>query len=153
MLLEYLSHGETDWIWGWTLVALLFVNQTTRVLIFSLTFNVGIRTSLRIHGSTQYLGFSKLLRLEAPNDSALGQLVTYFTGDMERIHEAVAAGILITGTPVIFTLSSIYCVYLVGPWSLLGLLVILFFYPTMVSSEQLGSWIWFFKLAEILYIP
>ena len=34
----------------------------------------------------QYLGYEKLLRLSAPNDAALGQLLTFITADHERIH-------------------------------------------------------------------
>ncbi len=32
-------------------------------------------------GASQYLGFSKLLRLANPNDAAMGLLVTFCTGD------------------------------------------------------------------------
>ncbi len=46
-------------------------------------------------GATQYLGYSKLLRLAAPTDTALGQLVTYCTGDSERVMEAIATGGLV----------------------------------------------------------
>ena len=43
------------------------------------------------------MGFSKLLRLSSPNDAALGKLVTYCTGDQERIHEAIVNGVLLMG--------------------------------------------------------
>lgn len=55
---------------------------------------------MRILGATQYMGYSKLLRLAAPNDAALGQLVTFFTGDQERILEALIAGNLLVGKTV-----------------------------------------------------
>ena len=51
----------------------------------------------RVRGATQFLGFSKLLRLSSPNDAALGKLVTYCTGDQERIHEAIVNGVLLMG--------------------------------------------------------
>ena len=51
----------------------------------------------RVSGATQFLGFSKLLRLSSPNDAALGKLVTYCTGDQERIHEAIVNGVLLMG--------------------------------------------------------
>ena len=53
--------------------------------------------SSRVSGATQFLGFSKLLRLASPNDAALGKLVTYCTGDQERIHEAIVNGVLLMG--------------------------------------------------------
>jgi hypothetical protein len=37
----------------------------------------------------QYLGYDKLLRLSAPNDAALGQLLTFISADHERIHVSV----------------------------------------------------------------
>ena len=51
----------------------------------------------RVSGATQFLGFSKLLRLSSPNDAALGKLITYCTGDQERIHEAIVNGVLLMG--------------------------------------------------------
>ena len=94
----------------------------------------------RVLSALVYIGYAKLLRLESPNDAALGQLVTFCTGDQERINEAVVAGTLLLGTPVLFLLSAGYAWYLVGPYSLLGLLVILLFYPIMVNVP-----IWFLK--------
>ena len=61
----------------------------------------------RIIGATQFLGFSKLLRLSNPNDAALGKLITYCTGDQERIHEAVVNGVLLMGMPVIIDYQNI----------------------------------------------
>ena len=55
----------------------------------------------RVSGATQFLGFSKLLRLSSPNDAALGKLVTYCTGDQERIHEAIVNGVLLMGNSYI----------------------------------------------------
>ena len=78
------------------------------------------------------MGYSKLLRLAAPNDSALGQLITFCTGDQERLIEAFVAGNLIVGTPVLFGMAASYAWYLLGPLTLLGLLIILMFYPVMV---------------------
>lgn len=52
---------------------------------------------MRVVGATQFLGYSKLLRLAAPNDAALGMLVTFCTGDQERIIEATIAGVLLVG--------------------------------------------------------
>ncbi len=36
--------------------------------------------------AVQYLGYDKMLRLSAPNDAALGQLLTFISADHERIH-------------------------------------------------------------------
>ena len=88
----------------------------------------------RIQGATTYLGYSKMLRMASPSDAALGQLITFCTGDSERIHEAVVSGILFVGTPMLFLLAAVYACHLVGPIALLGLLIILLFYPIAVSA-------------------
>ena len=89
--------------------------------------------SRRIHGATTYLGYSKMLRMASPSDAALGQLITFCTGDTERIHEAIVSGILFIGAPIMFLMAATYACYLVGPVALLGLLIILLFYPIAVS--------------------
>ena len=96
------------------------------------------------------MGYSKLLRLASPNDSALGQLVTFCTGDLERINEAVVAGVLFFGTPVLFILSTGYAWYLIGPLSLLGLLVILLFYPVMVRKKEFIKEVEWCVLTELM---
>jgi ABC-type multidrug transport system fused ATPase/permease subunit len=120
---------------GWLLVFALFACQLSRTLLFNLAFNFGVRTALRVHGATQYLGYSKLLRLASPNDAALGQLITFFSADMERIHEAIVSGVMFTGGPVMFLASAIYATHLIGPTAFLGLFIILLFYPIMVRRE------------------
>ena len=41
------------------------------------------------------------MRLTSPNDAALGSLVTYCTGDQERISEAMKSGVLLMGMPLL----------------------------------------------------
>jgi len=36
-------------------------------------------------GASQYLGFSKLLRIASPSDAALGLLITFCTGDQVNL--------------------------------------------------------------------
>jgi hypothetical protein len=38
-------------------------------------------------GASQYLGFSKLLRLSSTNDASLGQFLTFCTGDQVRTND------------------------------------------------------------------
>ncbi len=122
---------------GWLLAVLLFASQFWRSILFNLAFAVGIRTATRVNCALQYMAFSKMLRLAAPNDAALGQIVTFISNDMERVYETVVGGIMFTGAPILFTMSLIYAVYLVGPAALLGMLIILLFYPLMVRVHVL----------------
>ena len=74
---------------------LVFIN-----LFFTFTSNLYhtiFFLAIRVIGAMQYIGFSKLLRLSSPNEAALGQLITFCTGDHERMHEAIVAGVLFLG--------------------------------------------------------
>ena len=88
-------------------------------------------------GAVQYLGYSKLLRLASPSEAALGQLVTFVTGDQERIQEACVMGPHVMATPVMFLISLVYTIYIAGPASLVGFAVLIFIYPLSVIFSQI----------------
>ena len=88
-------------------------------------------------GAVQYVGYSKLLRLASPSEAALGQLVTFVTGDQERIQEAMVMGPHVLATPVLFIISLVYTIYIAGPASLVGFAVLIILYPVAVISTQL----------------
>ena len=76
-------------------------------------------SGLRIVGACQYLSYSKLLRLATPNDAALGQLLTFFTGDLERLNEAIVGGVLLFGEcQMIPVLSDAYNLFPFSPKAL-----------------------------------
>jgi len=91
-------------------------------------------SGMRFLGASQYFGYCKLLRLANVDDSALGKLVTFCSGDMERIFEGIVLFPIICVTPLMFVLSLFYSWMLVGPWSLLGCVVVMLFYPIMVRE-------------------
>eukprot|EP00094_Tigriopus_californicus_P010393 TCALIF_10025-PA protein Name:"Similar to ABCC5 Multidrug resistance-associated protein 5 (Homo sapiens)" AED:0.10 eAED:0.10 QI:113/0.84/0.78/0.92/0.76/0.71/14/0/1294 len=125
LLLDYINQPIEDLNHGWMLVLMLLLTQFFRTVTFSLNFNIGVHTAQKVLGALQYLGYSKLLRLASPNEAALGQLMTFFTGDQERINEGIIVATLFLGTPILFILSAVYSTYLVGPLSLVGFLIIL----------------------------
>ena len=90
---------------------------------------------IRLLSAVEFVGYSKLLRLSTPNDAALGQLITFTTSDHDRIQDAVVTGSLFISTPFMFLMSIAYSVYLIGPSAIVGSVVILCFYPIMVSDE------------------
>ena len=102
-----------------------------RNLTFNMMQSIGIHTAIRLLAAVEFCGFSKLLRLTSPDEAALGQLITFTTADHERIQEAVVNSCMLVGTPVMFLISIIYSVNLVGPSALVGGLVMLLFYPAM----------------------
>ena len=97
MILDFINDPTRDESEGWYLMLALSVMLLLRLALFTQNFNVGLQTAIRLCGATQYLGYSKLLRLSNPNDGALGQLVTHCTGDQERISEAVIVTVLFFG--------------------------------------------------------
>ena len=97
MILDYVSDKSRDESEGWWLLALLALMLVLRLIFFNLNFNVGLQTAIRLCGATQYLGFSKLLRLSNINEQTLGQLVTFSTGDQERIGESIVIIVLLFG--------------------------------------------------------
>ena len=90
---------------------------------------------IRLLSAVQFVGYSKLLRLTSPNDAALGQLITFTTSDHDRIQDAVVNGVMFIGTPVMFLMSLVYSFYIIGTSALVGFVVVLLFYPIMVSLE------------------
>ena len=129
LLLDHSNNPQSPESRGFLLLLALFLIQLLRNVTWNIMFNIGTSTAVFVQGACQYLGFSKLLRLKSPGDNALGQLVTFCTGDYERINEAVFAGVLLVGAPFMFVMSVIYAWYLVGPMSLVGAIIILLFYP------------------------
>ena len=89
-------------------------------------------SALRLLGAAHFLGYSKLLSLASPNDAALGQFITFITGDHDRIQEACTNGVLVVATPISLILSIAYAIYIIGPSALVGFLIIVLFYPLMV---------------------
>ena len=100
MILDFVNDQSRDDSEGWWLLLVLTSVLLLRLAFFTLNFNVGLQTAIRLCGATQYLGFSKLLRLSNVNEQALGQLVTLTTGDQERIGETVVIIVLLFGKTI-----------------------------------------------------
>ena len=135
MILEYLEDPTLGVKVGVILVVLLFFNQLFRNISYQLQQSFGTHTALRLMGALQYSGYSKLLRLSSPSDAALGQFITFVTGDHERIQEACVLGPLIIATPVMFLISLVYTTYIIGWYSIVGFLVLMVYYPIMVTKH------------------
>ena len=97
LILDYINDPSKSESEGWQLLLALGLMLLSRLAFFTMNFNVGLQTAIRLSGATQYIGFSKLLRLSNPSDKALGQLVTCCTSDQERIAEAVIISVLFFG--------------------------------------------------------
>ena len=97
MILDYINDPEKEETEGVWLMALLTGILALKMTFFTMNFNVGLQTAIRLSGATMYLGYSKFLRLADVNDKALAQLITCCTSDQERIAESVVIAVLFAG--------------------------------------------------------
>jgi hypothetical protein len=113
LILDFINDLTRDESEGWYLLFGLSIVLLLKLALFTLNFNIGLETALRLCGATQYLGYSKLLRLANPNDNALGQLVTFCTSDQERVGESVIVSVLLFGKNLsLFLFWELFCVIL-----------------------------------------
>lgn len=138
-LLEFLENPDAPLSEGVMLLVLLFLVNVLRNITFRISQTMGVHTAIRLLGAAEFLGYSKLLKLSAPNDASLGKYLTFLAADHERISEAVVNGTLFIGTPFMFLMSLIYSTYLIGPAAILGHVVIFLFYPIMGGVASLTS--------------
>ncbi|XP_034256173.1 multidrug resistance-associated protein 5-like [Thrips palmi] len=139
LILQYVDDESQPLSWGLTLVGFLFAVQLLRNYCFGAAYVMGLHTAIRIQGSIQHLVYKKMLLLRSGGERTLGQIITFCTNEQERVFEAAHMGVLILGTPVMFTMCVIYSVWVLGPWALVGNLVILLFYPVMAGVASLTS--------------
>lgn len=139
LILQFVEDETQPLSWGLVLVGMLFATQLLRNYCFGAAYVMGLHTAIRLQGSIQHLVYKKMLLLRSGGERALGQVITFCTNEQERVFEAAHMGVLILGTPVMFTMCVIYSVWVLGPWALVGNLVILLFYPVMAGVASLTS--------------
>lgn len=65
------------------------------------------------------------------------QIVNLYANDSQRIFDAICIAPLLLGSPLMAIAATIYCTYILGPWALLGSLVIGLFYPYQVNKTAI----------------
>jgi len=63
------------------------------------------------------------------------QLVNFFANDCQRMFELMYMLPFSLDGPLVVIASTIYCLQYIGPWALIGALVMLLYYPYQVSAE------------------
>jgi len=63
------------------------------------------------------------------------QLVNFFANDCQRVFELMYLLPLCLGGPLLVIASTIYCIHYIGPWALIGALVMLLYYPYQVRVD------------------
>ncbi|XP_064460620.1 ATP-binding cassette sub-family C member 5-like [Ornithodoros turicata] len=115
---------------GVLLAALLVATQLMRSGCMSMAWVTSAHTAVRVQSAIQLLFYRRMLKVHI-DDKVSAQVINHVTNDMERIFDAAMNGILVLGTPVMFVLTLGYSCSLIGPWALVGNVVILLFYPIM----------------------
>lgn len=100
-----------------------------RSLLFSLFWAVNYRTSARARGAVLSIVFQKIARLRSLKDKSVGELVNLIANDGQRLAEMIMFGGILIGAPVMLLLALIYCYYLIGWTSLVGIGAFVLFIP------------------------
>ncbi|XP_050696667.1 ATP-binding cassette sub-family C member 5-like isoform X1 [Eriocheir sinensis] len=139
LVLDYIAEPETDLLYASLITVGTFAINLSRGAAFNAMFVVGTHTATRITGAVQAMIYKKVLRLKTGGERLSAQIINFSNNDMERLFEACLSCVFITAMPVLFTMSVIYCLYILGPWSLLGQGVYILFYPLMAVIAKAQS--------------
>ncbi|KAK8395732.1 hypothetical protein O3P69_005668 [Scylla paramamosain] len=139
LVLDYITDPQIDNLYAGLIILATFIINMGRGALFNAMFVVGTHTAARVTGAMQAVMYKKVLRLRTGGERLSAQIINFSNNDMERLFEACISCVFITAMPVLFTLSVIYCIYILGPWSLLGQGVYILFYPIMALIAKAQS--------------
>ncbi|KAG7166923.1 ATP-binding cassette sub-family C member 11-like [Homarus americanus] len=134
VVLDYINEPMVDNMYASLIVLAIGVINICRGSTFNAMFVVGTHT-----GAVQAMMYKKVLKLKTGGERLSAQIINFSNNDMERLFEACISCAFITAMPVMFTMSVIYCVYILGPWSLLGQGCYILFYPIMGGIAKAQS--------------
>ncbi|XP_042225839.1 multidrug resistance-associated protein 5-like isoform X2 [Homarus americanus] len=139
VVLDYINEPMVDNMYASLIVLAIGVINICRGSTFNAMFVVGTHTATRVTGAVQAMMYKKVLKLKTGGERLSAQIINFSNNDMERLFEACISCAFITAMPVMFTMSVIYCVYILGPWSLLGQGCYILFYPIMGGIAKAQS--------------
>ncbi|XP_044529198.1 multidrug resistance-associated protein 5 isoform X1 [Gracilinanus agilis] len=139
-LLEYTQGTESNLLYSLLLVLGLFLTEIVRSWSLTLTWALNYRTAVRLRGAILTMAFKKILKLKNIKEKSLGELINLCSSDGLRMFEAAAVGSLLAGGPIVAILGMVYNVIILGPTAILGSLVFLLFYPSMMFVSRLTAY-------------
>ncbi|XP_074045732.1 ATP-binding cassette sub-family C member 5 isoform X2 [Macrotis lagotis] len=139
-LLEYTQGSEAHLLYSLLLVSGLFLTEIIRSWSLTLTWALNYRTGVRLRGAILTMAFKKILKLKNIKEKSLGELINLCSSDGLRMFEAAAVGSLLAGGPIVAILGMVYNVIILGPTAILGSLVFLLFYPSMMFVSRLTAY-------------
>lgn len=138
-ILHFVEDKSLPLWWGIVLVIFLFWSQLLRNYCFGAGYVMGLHTAIRVQGAMQHLIYKKTLLLRSGGEKILGQVLTFCTNEQERLFEACHMSVVLLGTPVMFVMCVTYSLLVLGPWALVGNVIILLFYPIMGCIANLTT--------------
>ncbi|KAB7497030.1 Multidrug resistance-associated protein 5 [Armadillidium nasatum] len=139
LTLDYINKPEIDHLYGTYIIVGIFLVNVVRGASFNLMFVIGTHTATRVTGGIQSMVYRKVLKLKTGGEKLSAQLTNILTNDMERLFEAVISSVFLTASPAFFIMSAVYCVFIIGPWALIGMACYLLFYPVMGGIAKAQS--------------
>lgn len=131
LLLRHIEDPESPMWKNVMIVCMMVLCEIFRSLTFSLAWCFNYWTGMHARQAAMGLLYRKMLRLRSLKDKKIGELVNMCTNDGQRLYEVLANGPFIVGGPVVFIAGSVYLVYLIGLWGLVGVGTYIVFFVIM----------------------
>ncbi|XP_078256552.1 ATP-binding cassette sub-family C member 12-like isoform X2 [Rhinoraja longicauda] len=136
-ILLHIEEKSENLVNGIGLCFALFTTEFMKVLFFSAIWSVSYQTGIRLKGAITTSAFIKLLHRTNLNNSSFGEVVNVLSNDGLRIFDAALYCPLVFGTPVLLISCTAYSYYLLGPTSLLGILIYALLFPFQMLMARL----------------
>ncbi|TSQ35288.1 Multidrug resistance-associated protein 5 [Bagarius yarrelli] len=138
-LLEYTESSEAWLPYGLALVGGVLFTEIIRSWTMALVWAVNYRTASRLRGAALTFAFDKILRLRSTKEISTGELINICSSDGQRLYDAVTLGCLLGGGPLVGLLALCYNIYFLGPSSIVGSVIFIVFYPSMMLASRLTA--------------
>lgn len=138
-LLDFLDDPEQPLWNGIAAAAYLSLISLLRNLVCNCYWIIGVTAGVRLQGALQAFIYEKVLSAKGSDVRSLGEILNYLSSDAERIFQSMQASIFAIGTPIMWLMNIIYCYFVMGPWSILGNVILLFYYPIMAFTAKLNT--------------
>ncbi|XP_011878652.1 PREDICTED: multidrug resistance-associated protein 5-like isoform X1 [Vollenhovia emeryi] len=128
-ILEHVQSPEENFWDGFKWVVLLTVCDSLRAFFFTWTWNMNYKTGLRLKSACTTLLYKKIMRLNSLGNKSIGEVISLFCNDSQRLFDVIIYGPMIISGPIVITCGIIYVLWLFNPIALVGMIAFLSFYP------------------------
>ncbi|XP_059848901.1 ATP-binding cassette sub-family C member 12 [Hypanus sabinus] len=136
-ILQYVEERSENLVYGIGLCFALFTTELSKILSFSASWAINYHTAIRLKVAIATSAFTKLVHLKSLSNSSIGEVINILSNDSHRIFEAALFCPLSFGTPVLLLSCIVYAYILLGPTSLLGIVVYILLLPFQMLMARL----------------